>query len=125
MVLRALLYLATTIIVGAVLLAIVAAIGRRWRIARRAARVAMLALGIEMVAPLLLGLLARVVLHKIAEPLAGGAVEPSERATELARSISEWMNCYAVALLAGLIALPIWFIARRRTDTASSRPDGP
>ena len=105
-------------IVGATLtagliIAVAAALLRRWPLATRISRAVVLAAATTFGALLLFtGVL--LVDPRVLRGLLPHASDPSQAARALAELISSLMNCGALSVLAGVVAAPIWVLARRR-----------
>ena len=109
------------------LVALVAAILHRWRLAKGAARVSALVAGavfVVFVATLVLLFVApSAIVALISRTPSDG--EPGGRARVLAETVSELINCAALSLPAAALAAVIWFLAARRVREAREpRPDG-
>lgn len=98
-----------------------AARARKWPFAVRSARAcALVALGLVVgsIFVLLVGMRSPAFLETILKDAAGTAPDPSQRARVLAQTISELMNATALGIVAGIVAVPIWLVARRRVPKA-------
>ena len=95
--------LLSAIVVGA---SVVAAIAKRWSVARELARLAVLtAVALVPVGVVLLAVSFNVVAN----------ADATGKATMLARGISTAMNCFAPIIPAVLGGIPVWIIASQRS----------
>jgi hypothetical protein len=107
------------ILTGGVVVAIVAALLRRWPLAIRISR------AVALAAAAVFGALFVFTAMLFAEPsvlralLPTPAEDPSQMARALAELISSLMNCGALSVLAGIAAAAVWFVARRRLRSAA------
>ncbi len=106
------------LLVSGCVVAVGAALLRRWPAATRVARTVTLAAAITFGGLLLFAAIL------LAEPRALRALlpsssDPSHAARALGELIANLMNCGALSVLAGLAAAPIWFFAKRRLPSTS------
>lgn len=104
-------------------LAVGTSIARRWSLALRSARVCTLVALALVVGPILVtsvGVGSPAFMAAIMKDAAGNPPDPSDRARVLAQTISELMNATALGTLAGILAVPIWILARVRLRKAQA-----
>lgn len=99
-------------------LAIAAAALRRWHLAIRVSR------GVALGAAATFGALLLFMAISMVEPgvflgLLPDSTDPSQKARVLAELIAGFMNCGALSILVGVVAVPIWLFSQRQGRQAN------
>jgi hypothetical protein len=107
------------VLMAGLVVAAAAALLRRWPLAARVSRGG--ALGAAATLGALLVFMAILMVEpKFARGLLPDSSDPSQLARVLAELIARLMNCGALSVLVGLLAAPVWFLARRRSQPAKA-----